>query len=127
MLPGVPCADAPLEDVDGRATWLLKHVGGGPTALVFCDVGPGAAGVARAHAANPIPDLRVVVICKQGREVPGATTLVDRDGIASARYGGAPGVTYLIRPDQHVLGRWSQWDPDALRTTWRNYLWGAGE
>ena len=127
MLPGVPCADAPLEDADGRATWLLKHVGGGPTALVFSDEGPGAAGVARAHAANPIPDLRVVVICKQRREVPDATTLVDRDGIASARYGGAPGVTYLIRPDQHVLGRWSQWDLDALRTTWRNYLWGAGE
>ena len=29
--------------------------------------------------------------------------------------GGAPGVTYLIRPDQHVAARFARYDPDAVR------------
>ena len=41
--------------------------------------------------------------------------LGDPEGLACARYGGAPGVTYLIRPDQHVAARFAQYDPGALR------------
>ena len=33
----------------------------------------------------------------------------------ATRYGGAPGVTYLIRPDQHVAARFARYDPDAVR------------
>jgi 3-(3-hydroxy-phenyl)propionate hydroxylase len=51
--------------------------------------------------------------------------LVDREGRAGVRYGGAPGVTYLIRPDQHVLGRWDHWDPAALGRAWRACLGSA--
>jgi 3-(3-hydroxy-phenyl)propionate hydroxylase len=34
--------------------------------------------------------------------------------LARARYGGTPGVTYLIRPDQHIAARFSHHDPAAL-------------
>jgi 3-(3-hydroxy-phenyl)propionate hydroxylase len=34
--------------------------------------------------------------------------------LARARYGGAPDVTYLIRPDQHVAARFSHYDPGAF-------------
>jgi 3-(3-hydroxy-phenyl)propionate hydroxylase len=34
--------------------------------------------------------------------------------LARARYGGAPGVTYLIRPDQHVAARFAQYDAAAV-------------
>jgi 3-(3-hydroxy-phenyl)propionate hydroxylase len=126
MQPGVPCDDAPLEDADGRPTWLLKRVGGAPTALLFGDDAPAVAEATRARVAASIQDLRIVVISQQRSAAPGLEVLVDRAGIATARYGGAPGVTYLIRPDQHVLGRWRRWDLDALREAWRHCLWSAG-
>jgi 3-(3-hydroxy-phenyl)propionate hydroxylase len=40
--------------------------------------------------------------------------LRDIEGLARARYGGAPGVTYLIRPDQHVAARFARYDPEAV-------------
>jgi len=48
--------------------------------------------------------------------------LGDPEGFVRARYGGARGVTYLIRPDQHVLARWSYWQPRALRPAWETCL-----
>ena len=54
----------------------------------------------------------------QVNEEPGATAvgkiLGDPEGLARARYDGAPGVTYLIRPDQHVAARFVRFDPDAV-------------
>jgi 3-(3-hydroxy-phenyl)propionate hydroxylase len=46
----------------------------------------------------------------------GATVLLDIEGLVHERYGGKPGVTYLIRPDQHVAARFADFDANALRT-----------
>lgn len=40
--------------------------------------------------------------------------LVDVQGLVHERYGGVPGVTYLIRPDQHVAARWARFDVNVL-------------
>jgi len=44
----------------------------------------------------------------------GAMLLLDAQGLAHERYDGKPGVTYLIRPDQHVGARFSRFDAPAV-------------
>jgi 3-(3-hydroxy-phenyl)propionate hydroxylase len=34
------------------------------------------------------------------------TAAIDIEGLVAARYDGAPGTVYLVRPDQHVSARW---------------------
>jgi 3-(3-hydroxy-phenyl)propionate hydroxylase len=104
MRPGSACFDAPVLGADGRPTWLLSHLGPDFTLLVFAREGAARAPV--------VPGLRTVLVAPPGIETPGA--LVDREGLAAARYDGRPGVTYLIRPDQHVAARWPGFDPVAV-------------
>ncbi len=112
MEPGAPCADAPVTRPDGRPGWLLEHLGGAFTVLRFGDD--------RSWPADPRglgnlrPALRVVQVNEQPRATATGEVLGDPAGLARARYGGAPGVTYLIRPDQHVAARFARFDPDAL-------------
>ena len=44
-----------------------------------------------------------------------AHSVADRDGILSERYGAKPGTCYLFRPDQHVCGRWREFDLHRVR------------
>jgi len=125
MRPGVPCDDAPVTGVDGRATWLLNHLGGRPTALVFVADRRDAAAIERTIAACGIADLAVVALTDRPCGDLPLPELVDREGLTRARYGGRTGVTYLIRPDQHVLGRWGEWNPAALGAAWRLCLGGG--
>jgi 3-(3-hydroxy-phenyl)propionate hydroxylase len=123
LRPGMPCADGPLLDASGRPNWLLEALGTEPVLLAFAD--DVATAQSAVHAADEagIARLRVVVIAEQALAVAGATVLVDRDGIVCTRYGGGPGVNYLIRPDQHVLGRWPRPSAAALAAAWHAYLW----
>jgi 3-(3-hydroxy-phenyl)propionate hydroxylase len=86
MVPGAPCLDAPVRDRHGRDGWLLDHLGGDFVALGFGDLPPTPDGVRR-------------LIVGAARDID------DPQGFIAARYGGAPGVVYLIRPDQHVAAR----------------------
>ncbi|MBS0374156.1 MAG: FAD-dependent oxidoreductase [Proteobacteria bacterium] len=124
MRPGMPCADGPLVDAAGRPGWLLETLGTDPVLLAFA--GDDATAVRAVSAAGEagIPRLRVVVVAERPLVVAGATVRVDRDGVVRARYGGAPGVSYLIRPDQHVLGRWPRPTAAALAAAWRACLRG---
>jgi 3-(3-hydroxy-phenyl)propionate hydroxylase len=126
MRPGMPCDDAPVVGVDGDSAWLLGRLGGRPTALVFVAERRDAAYIADTAAAAGIAGLAVLAITNRRHGDLPLPELMDRDGLVQARYGGAPGVTYLVRPDQHVLGRWRGWDPAALGAAWRNCL-GSGK
>ena len=44
-----------------------------------------------------------------------ARAVADRDGVLTGRYGAQPGTCYLFRPDQHVCGRWREFDLDQVR------------
>jgi len=92
MVPGTNCADAPIQR-DGKDAWLLNQLGDGFTILSF---GPGA----QAVKANDIS----AKVLEVGKDI------VDAKGILGERYDGKPGTVYLIRPDQHVVGRWRQFD-----------------
>jgi 3-(3-hydroxy-phenyl)propionate hydroxylase len=103
---------------NGTPGWLLEQLGATPCALVFVE---GEAQAARAEADGAdcgIGGLKVITV---GAQASRGTRLSDPQGLVRSRYGGAAGVTYLIRPDQHVLARWPHCDPHALGAAWDAY------
>jgi 3-(3-hydroxy-phenyl)propionate hydroxylase len=95
--PGACGLDAPLAG-DGGDTWLLSHVGGGCSLLIFD---------------APRSDLPLPAVFVTSERMEGA--LWDRDGLAAARYDARLGTAVLLRPDQHVAARWRTVDPVAIR------------
>jgi 3-(3-hydroxy-phenyl)propionate hydroxylase len=116
MVPGAPCADAPVL-IDTVPGWLLPQVGGRFTACYFSDgTEPSAELIAALQtlpqAAGGLP-LKVLLVVPTGGvapKLPGVTVLVDLEGMLARRYDGAAGTVYLLRPDQHVCGRWRRLD-----------------
>ena len=100
MVPGTPCADAPVRQ-GSRPGWLLSQLGEGFTVLVF---GAGDFPVSLQAAGLEIP---VKTIGPAGS----GALLEDVQGLAAQRYAAHEGCAYLIRPDQHVAARWSRFDP----------------
>ena len=98
--PGAPCVDAPFGDV-----FLLDRLGNGFTLL-----GLGCA----------VPD----TMTEDGVTVTGLQ--VPAEEITAAlgdRYlGTSEAAVYLIRPDQHVVGRWPAVDDNALRAALRRAI-----
>ena len=96
--PGAPAADAPVV-LDGVEDWLLRHLATGRfTQLRF-----------EAPTAAAMSDVVFVTSAPH----PGA--LHDARGMAAARYDAQPGTTLLLRPDQHVAGRWRRHDPALVQ------------
>jgi 3-(3-hydroxy-phenyl)propionate hydroxylase len=93
--PGAPCLDAPV--ANGRAGWLLNHLGG-DFALLSVGSGP----------VSGLPNIRQVTV----DESPRGGALVDLTGHVARRYGRDS--IYLIRPDQHVAARFSRADAGAI-------------
>ena len=119
MVPGAPSTDAPIR-IDGSEGWFLKEVGGAFTGLYFSDGGDFSSkrlGVLRSLEEGPIP-VRPVMIEPQGiasHETEGVTVIEDAEGLLAHRFDARPGTFYLLRPDQHVTGRWRQFEPDLVR------------
>jgi 3-(3-hydroxy-phenyl)propionate hydroxylase len=113
MVPGAACADAPVTRADGRPGWLLEQLGGAFAVLRFG--APGEGSIDARGLDNVHPKLRVVHVRERAGACAVGEVLGDPQGLARARYGGAPGVTYLIRPDQHVAARFARYDPNAVR------------
>ncbi|MBL8671227.1 MAG: FAD-dependent monooxygenase, partial [Alphaproteobacteria bacterium] len=115
MVPGAPCADAPVTRGNG-APWLLEQLHGvGFTAALFVDgaLSPQDSERLRGLSAGPVPIAPMVV---SGTEVEGwPSSVVDRDGLAARRYDARPGTLYLLRPDQHVAARMRNFDVAAVR------------
>jgi 3-(3-hydroxy-phenyl)propionate hydroxylase len=109
MVPGAAAADAPIAR-DGRDEWLLAHLGGRFVAMQF------AGGTSATAESIDVQDVRVdaLIVNDAACETPNRHALVDREGLAAARYDAKPGTTYLFRPDQHVCARWRSFDRDAI-------------
>ena len=118
MVPGAPCADAPVI-VTGSPSWLLRQLVRQFTTLYFSGGKPLAPSVLRALQAlvtgNDDLALRVVVSSSGAGVVDGLAELVDRTGLLTSRYDATPGTCYLLGPDQRVCARWRALDVVALR------------
>ncbi|MCZ6840939.1 MAG: FAD-dependent oxidoreductase [Alphaproteobacteria bacterium] len=104
--PGAPAVDAPVASPQApdERRWLLDQLGTVFALLAFDD---GEMDWPRLQTAlaQCQPAVRLLRICPpDAADTEGA--LIDRWDIAAFRYDGAPGSCYLMRPDQHVVGRW---------------------
>ena len=100
VLPGCAMLDAPVENGSG---WLLNHFGEGFSVMaVEADLPEGL----------PADLARIFVTRDPSKRTNGAMTLVDTEGLVAERYGA--GLTYLIRPDQHVAARFARADPGTI-------------
>ena len=128
--PGAPCPDAPLLH-GGTPCWLLGQLAPSATLLLFLDdagaLDAQTAGALRSLARAPVP-IETRVILRRTDGAPSTleefAVLVDAQGLASARYGAASGTACLVRPDQHLAGRWRRFERDAVRQAARRMLDG---
>ncbi|WP_420991751.1 FAD-dependent oxidoreductase [Cupriavidus sp. 30B13] len=132
MVPGAPCADAPVRE-GGRDTWLLPRLGNRFALMLFvgpAGLPPAALPALRALADGPVPLALVCVAAPEGEgapEVPGASLLEDTHGWLARRYDGRPGTVYLLRPDQHVCARWRAFEPARVQAALQRALgWREG-
>lgn len=109
--PGSVCLDAPAIR-NGIATWLLDELDQGFTGLYFAGVDESPPAEVSLLANQDIP-VKLITVRPVGS---GSKDLVDIDGLAAKHYDARPGTFYLIRPDQHVAGRWRRFDLANVRT-----------
>jgi len=104
--PGAVCRDAPVV-IDGVEGWFLERLGGQFVGILFTDEGDIGAADYSALEGRPIPVGSLTV------KPPGASgkgVVIDRDGLLYRHYDARPGTYYLVRPDQHVAGRWRRFE-----------------
>jgi 3-(3-hydroxy-phenyl)propionate hydroxylase len=120
MRPGSAAADAPVR-VQGRDAWLLPQFRSGVFSLLIFDA-DGAERIIDAALGMSQSTVPVQVILVGSREFSGVTTVQDAQGLVQQRYDAQPGTTYLIRPDQHVCGRWRNPRSGDLRQALRRAM-----
>ncbi len=108
MTPGTCCLDAPIK-IGGKVDWFLNQIGDGFTLLVFGDEEAGDVSIGSVKAR----------VLRVGRDVE------DPEGKLAERYDGQPGTVYLIRPDQHVAGRWRYFNVNKVTSALETAIGGA--
>jgi 3-(3-hydroxy-phenyl)propionate hydroxylase len=120
MIPGAPSTDAPVSTKDGRR-WLIECLGGVFLGLYFAlDMQELESGVVDRMAAlmrDQIPVFTQIVVNKGSPlALPeGILSVEDSEGLAAQRFDATAGTFYLVRPDQHICGRWRRFDPQKVR------------
>ena len=117
---GSAAPDAPVQHPDGSSDWLLHHLGGGFTALVYGDATGRLETMVRKAAAGT-EAINIVSVAPAGTACSHAQ-LLDLEGVVVKRYGVQPGSVVLMRPDQHVCARWHAPTPAAVRAALRRAL-----
>jgi 3-(3-hydroxy-phenyl)propionate hydroxylase len=118
MVPGAPIDDGPIADGD-RQGWLIDRVAGDFHVLVFADdpasIDPGMADVLAKLSLGDIPVRPLVISAKPGTAPCNIPVITDSKRIVANRFDAKDGAIYLIRPDQHVAGRWRAFVPAKIR------------
>ncbi|MDE2692327.1 MAG: FAD-dependent oxidoreductase [Acidobacteriota bacterium] len=119
--PGSPAVDAPLGD-----GWLLARLGDRFQLLALgnCAAETGCAGVpARIRREAPASGSSAALGIDVPDDEPGLEVVsqpAGRHPLLNERYlGDAPGALYLLRPDQHVAARFTDYDPERIADAFR--------
>jgi 3-(3-hydroxy-phenyl)propionate hydroxylase len=110
LCPGTVCIDAPVE-ADGRREWLLRRLRGGFSMLYFARSEGAPPAEIESLRALHVPVEAIVVRPLGARD---RADVLDLDGLVQAHYDARPGTCYLVRPDQHVAGRWRRFDRETI-------------
>lgn len=117
MIPGAPLADAPIEAA-GQPGWLLHQLGNRFQLLHYVDDASTLdekTALALTQLAQAAIAIEAIIVAPRGQAPAGLKTLIDTDGCIAQRYDLRPGTTYLVRPDQHVAGRWRALDASKIK------------
>jgi 3-(3-hydroxy-phenyl)propionate hydroxylase len=119
MVPGAPSTDAPVGGKDEQP-WFLRVIGNNRfNGLYFADDQGALSETDRtslaALAQHNIPIRQLVVGVDAEADLPqGVERLEDTKGLLRERFDAQPGTYYLLRPDQHVTGRWRSLDEQKV-------------
>ena len=134
MVPGAAAVDAPVtlthsdKELVDRNGWLLRHINGEFTLLVYGYEVPDRVTLFAVNTACQPPVIVVHVLPRGCAAIGGSpNTLVDRDGCVAERYGMIFGTVYLLRPDQHVCARWRQPSAQDLHSALRRAIALTGD
>jgi 3-(3-hydroxy-phenyl)propionate hydroxylase len=109
MEPGAPMDDAPV-NIGGREAWLLENVGNRFQLLVYVE-DSSTLDATRLTALQKLSiPVEAIVVSPRNGKVPGVRVLRDSKGLFAKRYDARDGSAYLLRPDQHICGRWRAFD-----------------
>ena len=130
ITPGSPCPDAPLLH-EGKPCWLLRQLAPSATLLLFLDdpdaLAARTAAALRSLARERVPiETRLILRRESGAPatIQGLRALSDVDGLAGRRYSAQSGSACLVRPDQHLTGRWRRFEPGTVRDAAHRMLKG---
>lgn len=120
MVPGAASADAPIR-IAGKEGWFLDKLGGEFNGLYFGDGGALSSSVLPALGCfgQGLPPVKSILAEPAGSASAcgeAHSVIEDCTGLLAERFDGRPGTFYLLRPDQHVAGRWRQFEPDRVRS-----------
>ena len=106
--PGAPCLDAPVS-VNGMNAWFLNQLGDRFVGIYFSSDGSVPAALDTVGTEQiPVDTLVISAAGTAGNHI------VDKNGLLHRHYDAWPGTYYLVRPDQHVAGRWRKFDEDKV-------------
>jgi len=105
--PGSPCMDAPIQK-EGKSAWLLDEFGWHFKGLYYAGEGENP-DIEHALKDCPVP-VEVITVHAEGEQ-----GIIDSQKLIANHYDMSPGAFYLIRPDQHVAGRWRLFDAEKVK------------
>lgn len=119
--PGSVCKDAPII-LNGDSAWLMNQLGDQFTVIVNAEDASDDL-VGQLQSLADTSDLKLLYVAgTQPAAAPQADCIQDSKGYIAERFDLTPGAAYLIRPDQHVAGRWKQLQADTVKTAMRRAL-----
>jgi 3-(3-hydroxy-phenyl)propionate hydroxylase len=120
MVPGAPADDAPVAS-DGRDGWLLPMLGGRFQLLVYADEAAQWKPL-QMPTISGLPAIELIAITRTPVMVPGVRGAHDAKGRFAQRYDARPGSAWLLRPDQHIAGRWRQAETNKVQAALQRAL-----
>ena len=106
--PGAPCLDAPVS-IGGNDAWFLNQLGDRFTGIYFSPDGTLPEEIA-GIGMDKVPVATLAVTREEG----GNGHVNDSQGLLHRYYDARPGTYYLVRPDQHVAGRWREFSREKV-------------